>query len=130
MCAFCSSWGSIESHVLFRVGSRRHRVPQCPPAASSIASSNLPLSLLLTIITPPIILNPPSPPSSHPAPVLLRFFPQTAMASLGLRRLVAVAVALLPALPTAQVNSSYSQVDMLRAELELMNTRPKDCPPW
>lgn len=55
----------------------------------------------------------------------------TAMAPLGLRSLVAGAMALLPFLATAyhQDNSSFSDVDMLRAQLALLGDRPKDCPP-
>lgn len=53
------------------------------------------------------------------------------MATLSLRKLLAGAAACLPALAAA-ANSSYSEIDMLRAQLELMEGRALDgdCPPW
>ncbi|KAK0387167.1 hypothetical protein NLU13_5480 [Sarocladium strictum] len=51
------------------------------------------------------------------------------MALPSLMSLAVAAVALLPALAAAQSNSSFSNADMLRAHYELMDGRPKDCPP-
>ncbi|KAK5992960.1 ABC transporter G family member [Cladobotryum mycophilum] len=45
------------------------------------------------------------------------------------RSLLLGAVAILPSLVAAYANSSYSNVDMLRAQLSLMDNRPAECPP-
>ncbi len=47
-----------------------------------------------------------------------------------LSRIVAVAVAALPLAGLASAYANYSTVDMARAQLALMDDRPKDCPPW
>lgn len=52
------------------------------------------------------------------------------MALPSLRSLAIAAMALLPALAAAQANTSYTDIDMLRAQMELLDNRPKDCPPW
>ena len=50
------------------------------------------------------------------------------------RSLLLGALALLPSLPamaSAHANyTSYSQADMLRAQVALFDSRPPDCPPW
>lgn len=55
----------------------------------------------------------------------------TAMAPLRLGSLLAGVVACLPVLAAAS-NSSYSEIDMLRTQLELMEGRSAaaGCPPW
>lgn len=87
---------------------------------------------------------PPHPPSSSPSDPLqqatftlgsalviaVAIRPPPAMALPSLRSLAIAAVALLPALASAQANSSYTEADMMRAHYELLNNRPKDCPPW
>lgn len=43
-------------------------------------------------------------------------------------RLVALGVVSLSCVVAAQKN--YTQVDMMRAQLALLDDRPGDCPPW
>lgn len=52
------------------------------------------------------------------------------MAVLSLRALLAGALVAAPSMVAAYANSTFSHVDMLRAQLALMDNRPKDCPPW
>lgn len=65
-----------------------------------------------------------------PATTRCRIFIPTAMAPPGLRSLFVGAVACLPALAMAYANASYSSLDMLRAQMALMDNRPDGCPPW
>ncbi|KAH7321410.1 hypothetical protein B0I35DRAFT_351931 [Stachybotrys elegans] len=51
------------------------------------------------------------------------------MAPSTLRGFLLGALVALPSLVAARVNSSFSDVDMMRAQLALMDDRPKDCPP-
>ncbi|KAJ3536534.1 hypothetical protein NM208_g6676 [Fusarium decemcellulare] len=51
------------------------------------------------------------------------------MAPLTLRSLLLGAAAFLPGLAMGSFNSSYSQADLLRAQLALMDDRPDKCPP-
>jgi hypothetical protein len=39
-------------------------------------------------------------------------------------------VALLSLSWTAQAMHNYSSIDMMRAQMSLMDNRPDDCPPW
>jgi hypothetical protein len=52
------------------------------------------------------------------------------MAVLSLRALLAGVLIAAPSVVAAYANSTFSNVDMLRAQLALMDNRPKDCPPW
>lgn len=52
------------------------------------------------------------------------------MVGLYRRYLAAGLLALVPSLAMAQENSTYSEADMLRAQLALMGDRPDNCPPW
>lgn len=53
------------------------------------------------------------------------------MAPPSCRSLLTGAVAAcLPVLAAAYANSTYSNADMLRAQLALMDDRPGGCPPW
>lgn len=52
---------------------------------------------------------------------------------MGPRSWTTVAAAILafrPVFVAAYANSSFSEVDMLRAQLALMDDRPDGCPPW
>ncbi|KOS23426.1 putative ATP-dependent permease [Escovopsis weberi] len=51
------------------------------------------------------------------------------MAPTSPRSLLLAAVAILPGLVAAYANSSYSDIDILRAQLALMDDRPPQCPP-
>ncbi|CAM1510107.1 Fc.00g004420.m01.CDS01 [Cosmosporella sp. VM-42] len=51
------------------------------------------------------------------------------MAPPGLRSLLIGAVAFLPALAMGYQNSSYSHIDMMRAQMALLDDRPDNCPP-
>jgi hypothetical protein len=47
-----------------------------------------------------------------------------------LRRALAIAALSLSLSSIASAAANYSSVDMIRAQLALMDDRPKDCPPW
>ncbi|KFA74091.1 hypothetical protein S40288_03782 [Stachybotrys chartarum IBT 40288] len=51
------------------------------------------------------------------------------MAVLSLRALLAGVLIAAPSVVAAYANSTFTNVDMLRAQLALMDNRPKDCPP-
>jgi len=47
-----------------------------------------------------------------------------------LPRALAVAALSLSCVTTAYTNYSSIDVEVIRAQLDLMGNRPKDCPPW
>jgi hypothetical protein len=52
------------------------------------------------------------------------------MARFGLKSVFAGATLLLAPQCFGFINSSYSEIDMMQAQLALLDNRPKDCPPW
>ena len=68
-------------------------------------------------------------PPHHPE-ILVSSIDRTVMASSLLGTLLAGASVLVPVFASTYANSSFSQVDMLRAQLSLMEDRPDHCPPW
>jgi hypothetical protein len=49
---------------------------------------------------------------------------------MGWRTPRAIAVAALSLSGVASAYKNYSSIDMMRAQLSLMDDRPSDCPPW
>lgn len=52
------------------------------------------------------------------------------MAGSGLKSAFVAATLLLAPQVYGFINSTYSEIDMMQAQLNLLDNRPKDCPPW
>jgi len=63
-------------------------------------------------------------------PISLRLREVNSSATMGLRIPGAFALAALSLSWVAAASRDYSSIDMMRAQIALLDDRPKDCPPW
>ncbi len=97
--------------------SAQRALPIHPPTLglnNTLRTPPLTVSCLTDAFPPGCNLHPPSP----------------ANMALRLPRALAIAALSLSLSCVASASRNYSSVDMIRAQLDLLDDRPKDCPPW